>query len=103
MILPETGWYRVIASHTQFATDGPVFTERGPYRFLLESRSTAPEQVPETLAVGDSVVTEGLDYLGDWDEFVVNAGPGELAVLVYRAATAAFPRMLAVEGTSFDT
>ena len=100
--LPVTGWYRVIVLYD--AVPGPGFTNPGQYRFAIKPFSTLPEAVPEALAIGDSVVAEALDTLGDWDEYAVAATPGnELAILFYRLSTQQFPRMMAFDPATGDT
>lgn len=68
--LPATGWYTVAVSGGSNA-----FSERGPYRFAVLPIDPAPEHVSAALAMGDSVTTEPIDALGDWDEFTVAATP----------------------------
>lgn len=100
--LPITGWYRVIVLYG--SVPGPGFTDPGLYRFTIKPFATLPEAVPEALAVGDSVVAEALDTLGDWDEYAVAATPGsELAILFYRLSTQQFPRMMAFDPVTGDT
>ena len=100
--LPVTGWYNATVWFNPLP--GPGYTDPGLYRFTVKPFSTLPENVPEALAVGDSVVAEALDPIGDWDEYAVAATPGsELAVLFYRMATQQFPRMMAVDPATGDT
>jgi hypothetical protein len=100
--LPVTGWYRATVFYG--SVPGPGFTDPGLYRFTIKPFSTLPEAVPEALAVGDSVVAEALDTLGDWDEYAVAATPGnELAILFYRLSTQQFPRMMAFDAVTGDT
>jgi hypothetical protein len=101
--LPVSGWYRLTAFYRSVPA-APGFTDPGVYRFVVKPFSTLPEGVPETLALGDSVVTEPLGTLGDWDEYSVAATPGsEVAVLFYRMATQQFPRVLAFDSATGDT
>jgi len=71
--LPLTGWYRVSVSGS--GNPNPL-TAPGPYRVALEPVATGPEHAGATLAAGDSVVGETIDYPGDWDEFTLMGTPG---------------------------
>jgi hypothetical protein len=77
--LSTTGWYTVLVSG---AGSPPALTELGAYRFTVAPEGTAPETASGTLAVGDSVTSEGIDVRGDWDQYLVAATPAtELNVL----------------------
>src|SRR5258708_18467269 len=62
----------------------------GPYRFWVRSVDRAPEHVAATVAPGDTVTGEAIDYVGDVDEFTLVGTPGE-AVNVFFQATGGSP------------
>jgi hypothetical protein len=76
--LPATGWYTVEVSG---GGGGP--SERGPYRFTVQSIDPGPEHVSATLAPGDAVTNEPMDEPGDWDEFTVPGVPGEMMSVLF--------------------
>jgi hypothetical protein len=49
---------------------------RQSYRLRIERGSATPEHVSSSVALGDSLSAESLDYDGDLDDFVVHAAPG---------------------------
>ena len=51
-------------------------TAPGAYKVALEPVPVGPEHAAATLAVGDSVTNESIDYPGDWDEFTLTGTPG---------------------------
>lgn len=73
---------------------GPGFDSRGSYRLAVLEIDPRPETAAPVLALGDSVVGEALDELGDVDRFTVVGAPGQLAVLAitgeFRAAIEVF-------------
>ncbi len=83
--LPATGWYEIDVSGAGWSD---ALSERGPYRFAVESLGAAPEHVGSALVPGDSVATEAIDSPGDWDEYTVSATPGQdLGVIVHSTRT----------------
>jgi len=64
-VLPTTGTYRIRVQSPGEYQD----RSRGPYRFFLYRINRAPEHVPPTLALGDSLTGEVIDLPGDIDEF----------------------------------
>ncbi|HEY6209996.1 MAG TPA: hypothetical protein VIW28_13115 [Gemmatimonadales bacterium] len=80
--LPATGWYGLEVHGANW--NGGAYEERGAYRFaVIPIGNTAPEHVSAALAPGDSVTTEPIDTLGDWDEFTVTAAPGQEMSVVF--------------------
>ncbi|HEV8398951.1 MAG TPA: hypothetical protein VGQ18_03835 [Gemmatimonadales bacterium] len=75
MVLPSTGTYRIRVRAPGTFMD----RSRGPYRFFLYRINRAPESVPATLALGDSVTGEAIDLPGDVDEFTFTAADTTLA------------------------
>ena len=72
---PATGWYTVTVS-----AGSP---ETGPYRLAIVPVSTTPESVSPTLAIGDSVTAEAIDFPGDWDQYTVTATPGQTLTVLF--------------------
>lgn len=54
---------------------------RGPYRFQLRPVNSAPEHHAATLAVGDTVTGEAIDYVGDVDAFTLTGSPGQECIV----------------------
>ncbi|HEU5466419.1 MAG TPA: hypothetical protein VFU75_05980 [Gemmatimonadales bacterium] len=71
--IPSTGWYAVSVSGSAFTNP---LTAPGAYKLALEPVPVGPEHAAATLAVGDSVTNESIDYPGDWDEFTLTGTPG---------------------------
>lgn len=71
--LPFTGWYQVSVGGTGFTNP---LTAPGAYKVALEPVPVGPEHAAATLALGDSVTNESIDYPGDWDEFTLTGTPG---------------------------
>jgi len=59
------------------ATCGNVFRFVGPYRFRVVAVNRAPENVPSSFALGDTVRGEAIFPAGDIDEFTSTGTPGE--------------------------
>ena len=59
------------------ATCGNVFRFVGPYRFRVVAVNRAPENVPSSFALGDTVRGEAIFPAGDIDEFTSTDTPGE--------------------------
>lgn len=76
-VLPTTGTYRVRVWSESFMDQG-----RGPYRFFFYRINRAPESVPATLTLGDSLTGERIDLPGDIDEFAYTVPATTLASLV---------------------
>lgn len=72
--LPDSGWYTldIMRAGSSLAPD-PV----SPYTVLIEPANTTPEHVPAAIALGDTISTETIDFLGDYDEFQLTAPPGQ--------------------------
>lgn len=73
-----TGWYTVDVSGVT-----GQFSERGPYRFVVQVIDPGPEHVSATLTAGDSVVSEPIDAPGDWDEFTLLGTPGQTMSVMF--------------------
>ena len=76
--LPSSGWYTIGVSGTT-----GQFSERGPYRFVVQTIDPGPEHVSATLTAGDSVVSEPIDTPGDWDEFTLLGTPGQTMSVLF--------------------
>ncbi|NNG17896.1 MAG: hypothetical protein HKM89_15580, partial [Gemmatimonadales bacterium] len=72
-ILPHDGVYHLAIVSGNSGTVGGV---EGPYSFAVVSLGTMPEVAPQMIALGDSIGTEIIDFLGDVDEFILQAAPG---------------------------
>ena len=83
--LPFTGWYRIEITGSP---PGGSRLETGPYRFAVEPLDAGPEHGSAALTPGDSVTTESIDALGDWDQFTIAATPGDEIAVVFSAAPA---------------
>lgn len=100
--LAVTGWYSVTVSGA-----GPVdaLNDTGTYRLAVAAISSSPEHVSSTLAIGDSLTAEAIDFVGDWDQFTVAATPGqELNILFWgNPACCAWPRLVVFDPATWDT
>jgi len=74
-VLPSNGTYGIRVQGVPQYQD----RSRGPYRFFLYRINRAPEHVPATLALGDSITGEAIDLPGDIDEFTFSAPQTTLA------------------------
>ena len=82
--LPFTGWYRIEIKGSSIGGDRD---ETGPYRFTVESLDAGPEHGSAELVPGDSVTTESIDALGDWDQFRITASPGDEIAVAFSATS----------------
>ena len=80
--IPEDGEYTI---EYMGANGGRVVSERGPYRLVLDTVSTAPEQHGMVVSPGDSVTDESLDFIGDIDVYVLSGAPGEELLITFAA------------------
>lgn len=81
--LPEDGEYTI----EYFASNnGRLVRERGPYRLIFDTLSTAPEHHGTTVTPGDSIVDESLDFIGDMDYYVLTGAPGEELTVMFIGA-----------------
>lgn len=80
--LPEDGEYVI---EYQAANAGRSVSERGPYRLIFDTVSTATETHGRAISPGDSVVDESLDFIGDIDRFVLSGAPGEELTVTFIA------------------
>ncbi len=96
------GWYNVgVSGGTSPTTQ---LSERGTYRLAVLPVDTLPETASPSLAIGDSLTTEGMDFIGDWDQYSVTAPPGqELNVLFGTDAPCCGPQVLVFDPATGDT
>ena len=84
--LPYTGWYRLTVSGAP-----------GPYRFAVLPVPTDPEVAPAALVIGDSVLGEVLNPLGDMDQYIVTGAPGDELSIIFSSPApvneGVFPRL----------
>jgi len=98
--LPVTGRYLLDISG---ASTPDQLTEHGSYRLAVTHVPTTPENTSAALAPGDSVTTESIDALGDWDQFTVAATPGEnLGLLFESTGTGIYPLISAFDPATGD-
>lgn len=64
---------------------GATEADEGPFSLLLLARDPAPESRPATVALGDTVAGEAIDYRGDLDEFAFHAEGGQEVVVFFQA------------------
>jgi hypothetical protein len=94
--LQTTGWYRIQVGGV--GPPGAPLTEAGPYQFAVTAADTLPEHAPRTISIGDTVSTEAIDYLGDYDSYVVSGAPGKVFAAVFQLpAQANNPPVLEVD------
>ena len=100
-LLPNTAHYTVTV---QAATDGYGYrTYRGPYRFQVRAINQNPERVPGTIAPGDSVTAEGIDYIGDVDQYILNGAAGEVVNVFLQNRSGAPTSAFYLRGTVGDS
>ncbi len=73
------------------ATCGGVFRFVGAYAFRVIPINRAPENVPATYTVGDTVRGEAIFPAGDIDEFTSSGTPGEMLSPWYRLTASPIP------------
>jgi hypothetical protein len=94
-IRPPVGWADLqLGASGRIALDAGRYAVRisgtagSAYNFQLRTVSPKPEQAAELLTVGDTVA-ESIDYVGDYDDFVLRGTPGaEYEVFVSAGGTA---------------
>jgi len=92
--LPSSGTYRVeVASARSRCAGFTNFPFTGSYRFTLHPIDTRPESVPQAISIGDTVVGEAIDQVGDVDRFRLVGTPGAMT-LIYPHRTLTGPRGL---------
>lgn len=85
-LLPGSRDYRVtVQAARDFNTGYRQY--RGPYRFQLRSITTVPEHHAATIAVGDTVAGESIDYVADVDAFTLSGAPGQECVVFLQGLT----------------
>ena len=99
--LPFTGWYQIDILGSTAAVSR---LDLGPYRFAVEPLDPGPEQVGPGLVPGDSITTESIDWLGDWDQFTVTAPAGSEVAVFFSATPPDFnyPRALVFDSLTGD-
>jgi hypothetical protein len=73
------------------ATCGGALGVVGPYSFRVMSLNRAPENVPSTYTVGDTVRGEAVSPIGDIDEFTSSGTPGDVLSPWYHLTAAPVP------------
>lgn len=83
--LPASGTYHVVVGNGWNGCPSrfPRFYE-GPYSFRLALIDTTPESSPMTIAIGDSVVGEAIEQVGDIDRFTITGTPHALFEVLAR-------------------
>ena len=71
---PDPGQYQLVVASQN---GGAVVSEKGPYELAIERVSARPEHHSATIALGDTVRDEKIDYPGDYDDFVLRGQPGQ--------------------------
>ena len=104
--LPATGWYAVTLTGGR-PLPVPV-APLGPYRFAVVLTDSMPETHAPTLAIGDSVANEAINYPGDWDRFTLTATPGQLAYFQFGTSPSVpccdyYPIYVALDPATGDT
>lgn len=79
--LPADGTYKIRVGAGDF---GRSPQEQGSYRFLVKALDAGPESVGSTVATGDTVSGESMDFLGDVDEFTLTGTPGTDVVMHFQ-------------------
>lgn len=92
----QTGRLDVFANNIYQVTvlsngQGQFPLERGPYRFVILPFDGAPEHHAPSIAPGDSVTDELIDFLGDLDQFDLAGAPGQELIIDLRAHVQADP------------
>jgi hypothetical protein len=78
----DPGQYRVVV---QSFGGGETLTQRGQYQLTVERASARPEHHAAVIALGDTIRDERIDYIGDYDDFIVHepAGTELFAMLMW--------------------
>lgn len=71
---PDPGTYQLVVGSQG---GGEVPSEKGPYELAIDRVSARPEHHTATIALGDTVRDEPIDYPGDYDDFLVHGQPGQ--------------------------
>jgi hypothetical protein len=96
VVLPSDGSYRVSVSFGCEPAD-PVWPLPFRFRALLRRVDRAPERHAATLALGDTVNGEAVDFVGDVDEFRFTAAAGRLVDVFLQALSDSAGRVLSAE------
>ena len=67
------GQYRIVV---QSYAGGSNMTQHGAYQLSLERASARPEHHAAAIALGDTISDERIDYIGDYDDFVLHEPAG---------------------------
>jgi murein DD-endopeptidase MepM/ murein hydrolase activator NlpD len=82
--LPRTTTYTVRVMGGQSASDW------GPYRLMGYLVNRAPEDVDESVAVGDTIAGESIEPPGDIDEFTFSGTTGEVIEVFFQALSGGY-------------
>jgi hypothetical protein len=92
--LPSSGTYRVeVASARNRCVGFTSFPYTGSYEFTIHPIDPLPEVAPATVNIGDTVTSEAIDQVGDFDRFRLVGTPGALT-MIYPHRTLTGPRGL---------
>jgi hypothetical protein len=81
--LLHAGSYTLTVSTSSSTAGGYI----GPYEILPRSINRAPETIPRSIAVGDTVRGQSLDVAGDIDQFTVTLTVGDSVYVYLKPAT----------------
>jgi hypothetical protein len=88
-VTDSTGVVQVESTDTldvEIGTNNVGTMAQGAYQFRVYEVSVGPEHVPASIAIGDTLVGESLDPIGDLDEYQLNLTAGdEFQVVVTQA------------------
>ncbi len=96
---PSSGWYTIRVQDYGYDSN---FVAPTPFTVAMVKTDLSPEHASANLALGDSVVSEAIDYPGDVDDFDVSGTPGQLMTVSFAAATTPGKVQLQVIDTATD-
>jgi hypothetical protein len=82
--LPRTTTYTVRVLGVQSAED------QGPYRFMAYLVDRAPEDIAQSVAVGDTIAGESITPPGDIDEFTFSGMAGQVVEVFFQALSGGY-------------
>jgi hypothetical protein len=99
--LPEAGWYTLTVEGGSWPT---LLTEIGAYRLAVVGVDDRPEVAAASLAIGDSLTAEAVDFPGDLDQFLVAAPAGQELNVVFgtHAPCCRYPHVLVFDPATGD-
>ncbi len=77
----------VFVVRVEQGTRGVNPADHGPYRMVVTRFSGGLEHHAATIALGDTIDDEALDYQGDLDEFTLAGAPGSEATILFAASS----------------